>query len=35
MLSFGVIGGSDAGAKVVDNMKLATNMANVGTRSIL
>lgn len=30
VLSFGVIGGPDAGAKVVDMMKLATNMANVG-----
>lgn len=30
MLSFGVRGGADAGEKVVDKMKLATNMANVG-----
>ena len=30
MLSFGVVGGADAGSRVVDKMKLATNMANVG-----
>ena len=30
MLSFGVRGGAKAGADVVDKLKLATNMANVG-----
>ncbi|KIM86948.1 hypothetical protein PILCRDRAFT_95896 [Piloderma croceum F 1598] len=35
MLSFGVRGGADAGEKVVDKMKLATNMANVGDAKTL
>jgi len=35
MLSFGVIGGLDIGEKVVDKMKLATNMSNLGDAKTL
>jgi O-acetylhomoserine/O-acetylserine sulfhydrylase len=35
VLSFGVKGGADAGSKVVDSLKLVSNLANVGDSKTL